>query len=78
MPFNYLIVGHNNNQNKAPPMQNNELPSLSMSRREFLKTTAAAATVMGAATLPFGKLHAQGPAKYRRLNISSPEAKRTI
>lgn len=59
-------------------MQNNELRSLSMSRREFLKTTAAAATAVGAAALPFGKLLAQEPAKYRRLNISSPEAKRTI
>lgn len=59
-------------------MQNNKSRSLSMSRREFLKTTAAAATTIGAATLPFGKLYAQGTAKYRRLNISSPEAKRTI
>lgn len=59
-------------------MQNDELRPLSMSRREFLKTTVAAATVVGAATLPFGNLHAQAPAKYRRLNISSPEAKRSI
>ena len=49
-----------------------------MSRHEFLKTTAVAANAMGEATFPFGRLYAQGTAKYRRLNIFHPEAKRTI
>ena len=45
MPFKYLIMARDNNHNKPLPMQNNKLQSLSMSRGEFLKTTAAVAIV---------------------------------
>lgn len=59
-------------------MQDKNLRSSPISRRTFLKATAAAATAVGAATLPFGKPYAQGTVKYQRLNILNPEAKRTI
>ncbi|MDE2366987.1 MAG: tyrosinase family protein, partial [Betaproteobacteria bacterium] len=58
-------------------MQSSKLLSSSMSRRDFLKA-AAAVTAAGAATLPFGKAYAQGAAKYRRLNVLNPAAKRTV
>ncbi|SFW26062.1 tyrosinase family protein [Nitrosovibrio sp. Nv17] len=50
----------------------------SPSRREFLRTTAAAATALGAASLPFGRSHAQGRARYRRLNVLDPAARRSL
>jgi hypothetical protein len=59
-------------------MQDKKLHPSSMSRRTFLKATAAAATAVGAGTLPFGQAYAQGTTKYRRLNLLNSKAKQTI
>lgn len=68
----------NSNHNEVFVSQNNKLQSSTMSRRAFLKTAAAAAATVGSATLPFSSLHAQGTAKYRRLNVLNPDARRNI
>lgn len=54
-----------------------KLLSSTMSRRTFLKAAAATTAAIGASALPFGA-QAQGKAKYRRLNVLNPEAKRAI
>jgi tyrosinase len=48
---------------------------LGTTRRHFLKTTLATA---GVAALPHGFALAQGPAKYRRYNVTSPNGKKAL
>ena len=46
-----------------------------LTRRDFIKTTIAA---VGAATLPFGSIVAQGSAKYTRYNVMSEDGKKAL
>lgn len=52
-----------------------ETPASVLTRRGFIKSTAAA---LGAAALPYRTIFAETPAKYRRYNVTSDQGKKAL